>query len=32
MALRRWEDQARVYKVEVPDLDAYNQVILEHLL
>jgi len=32
MAMLRWEDQVRVYKVEVPDLDAYSRVILEHLL
>ena len=32
MALRRWDDRAKVHGVEVPDLDAYRQVVLNHLL
>ena len=32
MALRRWDDRAKVHGVEVPDLDAYRQVVLDHLL
>ena len=32
MALRRWDDRAKVHGVEVPDLDAYGQVVLDHLL
>ena len=32
MALRRWDDRAKVHGVEVPDLDAYRQVVLEHLM
>ena len=32
MALRRWDDGANVHGVEVPDLDAYRQVVLDHLL
>ena len=32
MALRRWDDRAKVHGVEVPELDAYKQVVLDHLL
>ena len=32
MVLRRWDDRAKVHGVEVPDLDAYRQVVLDHLL
>ena len=32
MALRRWDDRAKVDGVEVPDLDAYRQVVLDHLV
>ena len=32
MALQRWDDRAKVHGVEVPDLDAYRQVVLDHLL
>ena len=32
MALRRWDDRAKVHGVEVPGLDAYRQVVLDHLL
>jgi predicted HD phosphohydrolase len=32
MALRRWDDRAKVHGVEVPDLDAYRQVVLDHLV
>ena len=32
MALRRWDDRAKVHGVAVPDLDAYRQVVLDHLL
>ena len=32
MALRRWDDRAKVHGVEVPELDAYRQVVLNHLL
>ena len=32
MALRRWDDRAKVHGVDVPDLDAYGQVVLDHLL
>ena len=32
MALRRWDDRAKVHGVEVPNLDAYGQVVLDHLL
>ena len=32
MVLRRWDDRAKVHGVEVPDLDAYRKVILDHLL
>ena len=32
IALRRWDDRAKVHGVEVPDLDAYRQVVLDHLL
>ena len=32
MTLRRWDDRAKVHGVEVPDLDAYRQVVLDHLL
>ena len=32
MALRRWNDRAKVHGVEVTDLDAYSQVVLDHLL
>ena len=32
MALRRWDDRAKVHGVEVPDLDDYRRVVLDHLL
>ena len=32
MALRRWDDRAKVHGVDVPVLDAYRQVVLNHLL
>ena len=32
MALRCWDDRAKVHGVDVPDLDAYGQVVLDHLL
>ena len=32
IALRRWLDRAKVHGVEVLDLDAYRQVVLDHLL
>ena len=32
MALRRWDDLAKVHGVELPDLDTYRQVVLDHLL
>ena len=32
MALRRWDDGAKVHGVEVPDLDAYRQEVLDHLM
>ena len=32
MALRRWDDRAKVHGVEVPGLDAYRQVVLKHLV
>ncbi len=32
MALRRWDDRAKVHGAEVPDLDAYREVVLDHLL
>ena len=32
MALRRWNDRAKVHGIEVPDLNAYRQVVLDHLL
>ena len=32
MALRRWDDRAKVHGVEVPNLDAYRQVVLDQLL
>ena len=32
MTLRRWDDRTKVHGVEVPDLDAYGQVVLDHLL
>ena len=32
MALRRWDDRAEVPGVEVPELDAYRQVVLDHLI
>ena len=32
MALLRWDDRAKVHGVEVPDLDAYGQVVLDHLM
>ena len=32
MALRRWDDRAKVHGVEVPNLDAYGQVVLDHLV
>tara|TARA_B100002052_G_scaffold203298_1_gene185599 strand:+ start:712 stop:843 length:132 start_codon:yes stop_codon:yes gene_type:complete len=31
-ALRRWDDLAKVHGVELPDLDTYRQVVLDHLL
>ena len=32
MALRRWDDRAKVRGGEVPGLEAYRQVVLDHLL
>ena len=32
MALRRWDDRTKVHGIEVLDLDAYRQVVLDHLL
>ena len=32
MVLRRWDDRAKVHGVEVPDLDAYGQAVLDHLV
>ena len=32
MALRRWDDRAKVHGVDVPDLNAYGQLILDHLV
>ena len=32
MALRRWDDRAKVHGVEVPNLDTYGQVVLDHLV
>ena len=32
MALRRWEDRAKVHGVEVPALETYRQVVSDHLL
>ena len=31
MALRRWDDRAKVHGVEVPDLPAHRQVVLDQL-
>ena len=32
MALRRWDDRTKVGGVQVPYLDAYKQVVFDHLL
>ena len=32
VALRRRDDRAKVHGAEVPDLDAYREVVLDHLL
>ena len=32
MTLRRWDDRAKVHGIEVHNLEAYSQVVLEHLL
>ena len=32
MELRRWDDRAKVHGVDVPVLDAYGQVVLNHLV
>ena len=32
IALRRWDDRAKVHGVVVPNLDAYGQVVFDHLL
>lgn len=32
MALRRWADRTKVHGVEVPELDDYRQVVLDHAL
>ena len=32
MALRRRDGRAKVHAIEVPDLNAFRQVVLDHLL